>query len=182
MFQRLGRHVNAGQREGFCHHRSWLQRAGVQNVRSHLELRQVVEHRGMDPHLLHHRLERVIGVRDGAQAETSKTMSGGPANASLTPAADCPTDPRRRLRPTVVPAPDPGSRRRLPPHEARPVAAPSRRAQKTAARPMGPAPMTSTRAPGVIGAELTPCGPTAKGSTSAPSAMETVDGNFTHCN
>ncbi|MNY80016.1 hypothetical protein D3C86_2208950 [compost metagenome] len=48
--------------------------------------------------------------------------------------------------------------------------APSLRAKKVAARPMGPAPITSTLAPGLMLAIATPCRPTANGSIKAPSS------------
>jgi hypothetical protein len=58
--------------------------------------------------------------------------------------------------------------------------APSRRAQKAVARPIGPAPITSTRAPAGISEMLTPCSPTESGSMSAPSCSETVRGSTRH--
>ncbi len=58
--------------------------------------------------------------------------------------------------------------------------APMRRAQNTTARPMGPAPMTSTRAPDLSPETFTACRPTARGSTKAPSMSETPAGMRTH--
>ncbi len=58
--------------------------------------------------------------------------------------------------------------------------APIRRAQNTTASPIGPAPITSTRAPENRPETFTACSPTAIGSTRAPSSSDTPEGMRTH--
>ncbi len=58
--------------------------------------------------------------------------------------------------------------------------APIRRAQNTTASPIGPAPITSTRAPAKSPETFTACRPTAMGSTRAPSSSDTPDGMRMH--
>ena len=107
----------------------------------------------------------------------SNTTSGGPPRASRTAAAASATSAlaMKALAPTAWAI---GARRA----EAAITAtrlAPSLPAQKAAARPMGPAPVTSTRAPIGRFALRTPSSPTARGSIKAPSSSLSSGGSTT---
>ena len=56
--------------------------------------------------------------------------------------------------------------------------APAAKAESATMMPIGPAPMTTAVAPGLIWAFVAACMPTANGSTMAPSASETCAGSL----